>query len=196
MFQALRTMRESIQVIGLSGKAGVGKDYIANHIRHRCHQSMTLAFADQIKIHAMIHHQLTFHDVYETKSSETRALLQQTGTEQGRQTVGEDIWLKYLHAWMEVHYHRNHIRTFIITDVRFPNEVDFIHSFPHSSVLRIVAPERNQARLSNEKATSAIASHASETALDDTTMFDSILFNDPKDDLAIQLEQYILPFEK
>lgn len=191
-----RVLKPMIQVIGLSGKAGVGKDYIASQLRHRCPNSICLAFADQIKIQAMVQHGLSYNDVYETKTSATRQLLQTTGTEQGRNTIDKDIWLKYLHGWMEVHHHRNHISTFIITDVRFPNEIDFIHTFPHSAVYRVVAPVRNQQRLSIENATSTISSHASETALDTSTAFDHILYNDPHNDLDAQLACLTLPFEQ
>ena len=178
------------RVIGLSGKAGVGKDFAAQWIHERVGKSMIVAFADQLKINTMMKHSLYFEDVFVNKNKHTRQLLQKTGTEEGRNVYGKDVWLRYMRAWMSLHNQRMGIETFIITDCRFPNEVEFVKSFPKSLTIRIEAPERNKQRLMDEKSYTEtdVTKHSSECALDDKEdMFDYILKNDPDDCLHTQL---------
>lgn len=49
------------------------------------------------------------------------------GTEEGRDVYGENIWIKITETWIETVNLRG-ITRFIIPDVRFQNEVDWIKS--------------------------------------------------------------------
>lgn len=178
------------RVIGLSGKAGVGKDFVAKWIHSKIDNSMIVAFADQLKVNTLIQHSLLYEDVFEKKSKEVRKLLQQTGTEQGRNIHGQDIWLRYMETWMKLHHERMGITTFIITDCRFQNEVEFVKQFENSTSIRIIAPKRNEQRLMEEKSNedSSILLHSSECSLDDKEdLFDYCLYNNPNEDIYRQL---------
>lgn len=169
-------------IIGVSGKMGTGKNYIAEHIitpfirEHLKQQNIIeLAFADQIKVNAMVKHGLTI-DALSHKTSYVRGILQKEGTEEGRDKMGENIWVDYLSKWIDLHQSRG-VKAFIITDVRFKNEVEFIKK-RGGKVIRVEAPQRNTERLKAEKNTSNIRTHRSETELDDYKTFDLVVDND------------------
>lgn len=193
-------------IIGLCGKMGVGKDYIAtkyiipfieSNLKQRCLQ---LALADQIKVSVMSKKGVPYEDVYVQKTNETRRLLQQEGTENGRNTIGKDIWVKYLDSWCKVFSARG-IDHFVICDVRFKNEIDYIKS-RNGVIIKVVAPQRNEKRLTEESCGNnnvyvKMKEHESERDLDDLSddAFDIVLNNEPGslkvDQLWSQLQQKI-----
>ena len=172
--------------IGISGKMGTGKDYITNNIikpyienelKKTC---LIMSFADMIKINLMVHHNKSLEELYfGSKTPETRQLLQEEGTEKGRNLYGEDIWIKYLYNWGLLHINRG-IDIILIPDVRFKNEYNFLQSI-NAIIFRINAPNRNEIRLrkesGNEEEYNKIKNHISETDLDDIE-FKNIINND------------------
>ena len=115
---------KTVEIFGFSGKLGTGKDFLANALNNMLPAVPTLflALADQLKIEAIVKGGLSRDKVYGKKDEETRKVLQELGTSQGRDKYGEDIWINYLTEWMIQHVNRG-IRRFFITDVRFSNEV-------------------------------------------------------------------------
>lgn len=177
-----------MRIIGISGKAGSGKDYIAeNYIKKLFPNSLTLAFADQIKINCMVKYNLSVEEVYGNKTQKVREQLQQEGTENGRDMIDADIWCKYLKAWIDMYRYKNNIETFIITDVRFENEAKFIQQLG-GVVIRVHAPKRNAERYILENLNKQQLEHSSETSLD-TFHFEHIIYNDPENDVCQQFEK-------
>lgn len=80
-------------------------------------------------------------------SSELRTLMQRLGTEVGRDTFGTNFWVDQALVGIED-------MDIVVTDVRFPNEVDAIRE-RGGEVWRITRP-----------GVTAVNSHASETAID------------------------------
>lgn len=191
-------------IIGVTGKLGSGKDYITNNvivpvIKRLSYRYLQCAFADQIKINVMTKNNISYSDVYENKTPESRQLLQREGTEVGR---GQDsnIWVKFLDNWINVHNSRG-IEVFIVSDARFKNEYDFVKNEGTNVMIRVVAPNRNKERLldesrGNESVYKKISEHASECDLDDfsNNKFDMIILND-KDDV-VNIEELQYKFEK
>lgn len=188
-------------VIGVSGKLGCGKDYITNHVIMPVIEKMgcrylQCAFADQIKINVMTKNNISYEDVYENKTPDSRRLLQVEGTEVGR-IQDKNIWVKYLDNWIKVHENRG-INVYIISDVRFKNEYYYVKGeYRIGLMLRVIAPNRNKERLLREskgddELLSKISSHASECDLDDFTndMFDMIVSNDTTDIVNIDDLKY------
>jgi phosphomevalonate kinase len=179
-------------IIGIAGKMGSGKDYIAskyiipyveNILKHKILQ---LSLADQIKVNVMTKLNKSFDEVYINKTDETRCLLQREGTELGRDLLGDDIWIKYLSNWIKVFKNRG-IDTIILADLRFKNEIDWIKS-QNGLVIKVVASKRNNQRLINEcnnniEIFNKLKNHISECDLDDLneSNFDFIIKNDPED---------------
>jgi hypothetical protein len=184
-------------IIGLCGKMGVGKDYIAakyiipiieQKMKQRCLQ---LSFADQIKANVMTKNNISYEDVYVRKTDETRRLLQREGTENGRNIIGKDIWIKYFDNWCKIFTERG-IDHFISCDVRFCNEIEYIKNMK-GIIIKVEAPSRNQSRLMQEskgdlEIYNRIKSHVSECNLDDLddSVFDIIIKNE-KDELDAEM---------
>ena len=176
-------------LIGICGKLGSGKDYVASKYIIPYLQSkyglscLRLSFADQIKVNVMTMYNATYEDVYIKKTVDSRRLLQREGTELGRNILGKDIWIKYYDAWAKVHLSRG-TDVIVASDVRFVNEVTYIKE--HGGVLvKVIAPMRNEQRLQQESGGNmerynAIRNHSSECDLDnlDNNTFDVVLCND------------------
>jgi hypothetical protein len=179
-------------LIGIIGKMGAGKDYIAsNYIIPFIEESldrkvMSFCFADQLKVNVMTKHNIEYKDVYVEKTSATRRLLQIEGTERGRNVFGQDHWVHYFSNWVDVFSHKGY-QDIVVTDVRFKNEAEFIQN-RNGILIKIVAPTRNSTRLHNEskgdpQVYEKLKGHVSECDLDDYSdqNFDAIVCNDIHD---------------
>jgi dephospho-CoA kinase len=188
-------------VIGVTGKLGSGKDYITNHviipvIEKIKYRYLQFAFADQIKVNVMTKNNISYNDVYENKTPESRQLLQNEGTEVGRMQ-DRNIWVKYMDNWMNVHENRG-VSLYIISDVRFKNEYEFVKNNKSMGIIvKVVAPKRNEDRLlkesrGDEYVYQKISSHASECDLDDynNDKYDMVIENDTTDIIIIEELQY------
>lgn len=178
-------------IIAISGKMGSGKDYITENIiipSLKGKRVSKIAFADQIKVNVATRNNIPLEKlVGGDRSAEHRRLLQIEGTEEGRMKYGEDIWVKTVENWIKLRKMRDNIDVFIITDCRFPNEVDWVKS-QGGKVIRVNAPKRTARRMAEESKgdpaiLSMISGHLSETALDDYP-FDHVIDNDPGDEIS------------
>lgn len=171
------------KIIGISGKMGVGKNYytrfLVEYLKSKGESVIELAFSDQLKINALISNDgLLRNNVYLKKTNESRIMLQQEGTEKGRDVHGYDIWVRYLSEWMYLFQQRG-FEYFVISDVRFKNEANFILN-RKGCLIRINAPELNKVRLENEYSPEKcleIKEHLSETELDSFESFSIQLTN-------------------
>ena len=109
-------------------------------------------------------------DVAKVEYPEIRQLLQRMGTEVGRGIYGESFWVDRVLAQIEPG------QNYVITDVRFPNEVEAVRSVG-GVIYRIY-----------REGVGAVNGHISDTGVDDLEI-DGILLNDG--DLA-DLEQKVL----
>ena len=163
---------------------GVGKDYIARNViqpfiesRFPTERCISLAFADQLKINTIMKHNVPFESVFLKKNDQTRSLLQREGTENGRNKFGKDLWIRYTHNWIDVWKSRG-FTTFLLTDVRFCNEIDWIHN-QGGVVIRVEAPNRSRAKYEQEFGkVSGDQFHQSEIELDNKECFDLVVNND------------------
>lgn len=185
-------------IIGVSGKLGSGKDFITTNVilpileKHK-QRYLQLNFADQIKINVMTKNGIEYNDVYLCKTEKSRRLLQTEGTEVGR-TADKDIWVNYLDNWIKV-FNARSINTFVVSDVRFRNEFDYIKN-SGGIMIKIVAPKRNHSRLLQEsngdqETYDKISTHRSECDLDllSNDMFQSVIYNDTEDPFdVVQLQ--------
>ncbi len=197
----LITMNKRV-VIGVTGKLGSGKDYITNNvivpvIEKINYRYLQCAFADQIKVNVMTKNNISYSDVYENKTPESRQLLQNEGTEVGREQ-DRNIWVKFLDNWINVHHNRG-VNVYVISDARFKNEYDFVKN--EGIMIKVVAPNRNQERLLKESrgdnsVYKKISQHASECDLDDfpNDKYDMVIYNDT--DNIVDLDELKIEFEK
>lgn len=115
---------------------------------------------------------------YEDKTPYSRLLLQIYGTEIFRERVDDLYWVKTV----ENRFLESDNEICIVTDVRFPNEIEYFRSKNYEMlVLRVT--RTNRVNSFNEE-------HYSETALDDYSKFDSIIVNDGTlEELNVKVKQ-------
>ena len=145
-------------LIGMNGRAGTGKDFIAKN----CLQDyFKIALADHFKVDVVRKGNFTFEEVFHTKPKHVRDRLQKIGTEEGRDVYGDLVWITALESWMRIISERNQISKYVITDVRFDNEAEWILS-KGGIVIRI---DSNRSREGIDDETSK---HSSESGISDS----------------------------
>jgi hypothetical protein len=155
-----------VTIAGLAGYARSGKNFIASSY-FVPRGFLPISFADHFKVDAVVRDGAPMKEVFfGDKSPATRHMLQQRGTEEGRNVYGEDIWVKTLEAWTATHVSKGWYR-FVVTDVRFPNEAKWIKDMG-GEVYRV----HGRGGL-----VGGAERHVSETALDDYDGFDAHLDN-------------------
>jgi len=181
-----------VKLIGLSGRKRVGKNLAAQYIRDILHKkdphllTGEAGFANGVKYvaaEALSINRVTF---FEDESKEKlfrigkdteltgREILQKVGTELFRVGMCDDFWV---HRLMKVISDQPDF-FMVVTDVRFPNEVDVIEA-AGGIVIRL------------NRDTGLKDNHISETALDNYSFKRSIYNNGTKEALRIALEDLI-----
>jgi len=189
-----------VEIIGLLGHQGVGKNYISEKILPTILSKknyVVLAFADHFKIDCISKHNADYNKVFGEKDFETRRLLQLCGTEEGRNKYGFDIWVKTMLNWVKVLSSRG-VERFIISDVRFENEIEWIKSLG-GIIIKIEAPERYKQRLINEtngdeEKMKEIMNHYSEINIDIIKNYDILIHNDFNNNINNELKEKLIKF--
>lgn len=171
---------KKIKIVGINGKAGSGKDFIADAFYS---DYFRISFADHFKCDVVGKGKYTYEQVFVTKEPEVRKNLQIIGTEEGRDVFGENVWINCVSAWIRTIYEKNKISKFIVADVRFDNEAEFINDIG-GYVLKIQSDRENKNMDSESK------SHSSESGINDKHIIAEIINNKVTtvDDLRIQLD--------
>ena len=175
------------KIIGLSGKLGSGKNYIAEKIIAPYvadkYNILIIGFGDQVKQELYARNpELTYDVLYDYKTHESRQQLQQYATENGRDKYNQNMWIRGLDMQIETFQRRSCKDTLvIICDVRFINEAEYIKN-KNGILFRIEASKRTQLRHwkeagGNLQIHQLISKHQSEIDLDKYT-FDHIIKND------------------
>lgn len=171
-------------LIGLSGKAGAGKDTAGKFLcdRYRC---LHYYFAKPLKEGAKIMFALTDEQienkekVIEPWGMSPRKLYQRLGTEVGR-GIDVNIWVKNA----EMFVRQNAGFTVVITDVRFSNEAFWIHN--RGGVVINIVREQNDIKENK---------HSSEDGLKpddiDLTIYNNGTIGDMCNELTYHVQQGI-----
>lgn len=155
-------------IIGITGLAGAGKDTV-RQILEENHAYQGMAFADGIRamlgelLHMVGADQAYMHrrDLKESRipqlDASYRQLAQMLGTEFGR-AISDDFWVRVTAERMRLG--RRKSARWVISDVRFPNEVDFIRK-QGGAIWRIERPgiEPVRAHISEHHANTLPADH-------------------------------------
>lgn len=173
-------------LIGLTGYAQSGKDTVAEYLVEN-YGYRRVAFADPLREALYrLDPKVTIADMVgvslkvavdglgwenvKVDSAEVRGMLQRMGTEVGREMFGQNFW---------VNLAMNGVSKFdkvVFTDVRFPNEYKSIKE-REGIVWRV-----------ERLGVGAVNGHASETAMDDIRVDETILNNSTKDDLFATID--------
>ena len=157
-------------IVGLSGKARSGKGAVASRLTGM-HGFVEAAFADKLKSCCKAIFRLTDNQLYgDAKDIEDsfwedtpRNILQKVGTECLRMGYRGDVWIKAL----EREIHANPGVNFVVSDCRFPNELEAIKAWG-GKLVRIERPGGPQIETGQ---------HASEVASDAWTAWDYAIVN-------------------
>ena len=126
-----------MQLIGLTGRAGCGKDTVADFLCET-HGFVQIALADPLRdgLKAMLGltaEQLHRRDLKESPvdwiGRSPRTLLQTLGTEWGRELVAPDLWLRVAERRIEQIKAAPpilHVAGIVVSDIRYENEADWL----------------------------------------------------------------------
>jgi hypothetical protein len=168
-----------MRLIGMTGRKRSGKDTVGAYLRME-HGFAQESFAKPLKeavryIYGWGHEHLdgSLKEVVDPYWQTTpRAVLQFLGTEIGRQ-LDANIWVKSLQRRLEsIQTGSGGPTSFVITDVRFPNEAAAIKSWG-GFVVDVVRPQAPEALADGRD-----SDHPSETALDLYADWDGVIIND------------------
>jgi len=169
-------------IIGVSGKIGSGKDTFGNYFIDIMKQKYNInyenkKFADNLKLITTI---LTGVSIEDTASRDGKLkllpewnltvgeILQILGTDAIRNHLHPDAWVLSLFST----YNSDNCN-WIITDVRFKNEANYIKQ-KNGILIRLIGDPCNCNKNEHRNLT-----HQSEIDLDDYTMFDYVYYNKP-----------------
>lgn len=169
----LSLLNKNVKIIGLHGRAGSGKDFIASNCLS---DYFKVALANHFKIDIVRKHIFTYEEVFETKPSHVRHRLQQIGTEEGRDVYGENVWCDALEAWMHQINLSNNISRFVVADLRFDNEAEWVKSL--GGVVIKVQSDRGRSGMDE-----TALKHSSEKGIDES-LIDNFVINDEGTDIA------------
>jgi hypothetical protein len=164
-------------VVGLCGRAGAGKNTVAEFLRD--YGFCQIAFADPIydaieAITGLGKSSLSDRVVKETPiewlgGKSPRRLLQLLGTEFGRQMISDDVWISLLLRRVKNMIQAGHHKI-AITDVRFDNEAEAIRDRLGGIVVEVVRGSLGPGL------EAAAASHSSERGVS-RRLIDSVIEN-------------------
>ncbi len=147
-------------LLGVSGKLGVGKNYVTeNYLVPKLIKRLStdeiqyvpyfFSFGTQVKVDLYSRDTsstLNYSNLFIKKTSYSRETLQQYATENGRDKYRKDMWIRAVDMWIKVqesnleivnkHLSRKLIPIFVVEDVRFENEYEYIKS--NSGILVLV----------------------------------------------------------
>jgi len=147
------------RLIGITGKAGVGKDTFANYL-NACVNFERYSFAGPLKdaccllfgwTRQQIDHDRVFKEAIDPRwGFSPRRAMQLMGTEYGREMLRDDIWVHMA----QVRLNETAAPGLMITDVRFQNEADWIR-LNKGVLIHVTRPESTE-----------VPTHASEAGVD------------------------------
>lgn len=156
--------KNNFPVVGLLGKFNSGKGTAANLFADCGFKAMALA--DPIKQLLWEHFFVPRKELWgpsENRSERTRKMLQHLGTDFGRH-FDPEVWIKKLHANIRWVHQKEQVKGIVVTDVRFPNEAQYLVDNMDALIIRIDRPDNNRYK------DQALQKHSSETCIDEVPL--------------------------
>lgn len=152
-------------IIGLTGRAGAGKDYTYKWLADQGYRVLRFAWADNLKreVEAVLADNMHLPALWNKPyPPEVRALLQWWGTDL-RRSEDPQYWINKMKGQLSPFIEGGHSedQAAVITDVRFPNEADAVRDLG-GTIIRIWAPTN----VRKERLGKLPPEHASELSMD------------------------------
>ncbi len=160
----------TFNLVALCGKSGSGKDYIADkYFVPYGYKKFSISTIG--KTFLIGRGLATYEDLFVNKSSAIRSLMQTEFTKNGRDVYGQDVWIKSTLELLKILHLNWNINNFILPDVRFINEFNYIKK-SGGNIYRIIS--NNDSILSTDQ-----QKHSSEQELENISLclFDGIIYN-------------------
>ncbi|WP_043309539.1 deoxynucleotide monophosphate kinase [Pseudomonas sp. ML96] len=174
-------------LIGLAGRARVGKDTVARYLA--AHLTLiSYAFADPLKqaLASMFHLTASQLDGAEKEQplpwlgKSPRELMQRLGTEWGRNQVHPQLWLLLAELNLQLlAEHDQAMKGVVIRDVRFDNEAEWVRS-KGGVILHITRPDADE-----------VAHHSSESGVRRCASDFALVNDGTLNDLYDELDRFI-----
>lgn len=145
-------MNTQIPILGITGKARVGKDTFADVLVSK-HGFVKLSFATPIREMISVLTGLTLEqlsdgslkeEVIDVFGKSPRQMMQSLGTQWGRDMIRRDLWLRLLENKVQQLQLDSAVRGIVIADVRFDDEAFFIRDQLEGIVIQINRPDTIQ----------------------------------------------------
>lgn len=171
-------------IILIAGSAQAGKDTTAIMLKNRLNKALHINFADYLKF--ICEKYFNWNGI---KDVDGRQILQHVGTSIVR---SEDplFWVRTVDNFIKIF--KRHFDYFIVSDARFPNEIEFFENKYYDKVItiKIIRPNFDNGLTEEQKM------HESETALNNF-VFDYTIFNDSDlSSLNLKVDKFIEDFLK
>jgi hypothetical protein len=182
------------QIIGITGKAGSGKDTAVEMFLKTCEHpvSQRLAFADGVKHSAAAIFREPLGKFYNHKQDISdlwgityRDMLQKLGTDFARDMIDKDFWVKWLDA--KLGDTPDTVGLIFITDVRFDNEAQWIRK--HGGIVVEIIRDGHATLTSLEEM------HSSENGIDESLIDYKIVNRDSLESLGGKMEKVLIEAE-
>ncbi len=168
-----------MRIFLVAGKAGSGKNEVANIIKENLDKTVVTAFSKYIKLFAL---ELTDWDGKDI--SKPREYLQNMGDR--LRAIDEDFLTKRLLEDILV-YESVGIENVVISDVRLVHEIEYFKKLDKYQVVAIrVNSDSSKRMLSDDE-----KNHHTETALDTYLYFDYVLNNDYSQNLKNEIKEIL-----
>lgn len=168
-----------MRIFLIAGKAGSGKNEVANIIKDTLGNSVVTSFSKYIKLFTL---ELTDWDGRDI--TKPREFLQNMGDK--LRAINEDFLTKRILDDIKV-YEKEGITNVIISDVRLVHEVEY---FKNLDVFDVIAIRVNSNE-SKRKLTNDEMNHHTELELDTYQGFDYVIENNFNDDLKMQVKEIL-----
>lgn len=156
-------------ILGLTGKAGAGKNTVARILAELYAPVVEVSFAAKLKQSFAALMDCDVETLERSKNDPSkqyafiitrgadfplvasigtvREMLQRYGTEAHRDIFGADFWLD---AALPVHAHYDETTIYVVTDVRFPNEVERVRALG-GKIARVDGPDTDTGTHASER---------------------------------------------
>lgn len=168
-----------MKIFLIAGKAGSGKNEVANIIKETLSNSVVTSFSKYIKLFTL---ELTDWDGRDI--TKPREYLQNMGDK--LRAIDKDFLTKRILEDIEV-YKREGISNVIVSDVRLVNEIEYFKNLNKFDVIAI----RVNSKESKRKLTNDEMNHHTELELDTYQGFDYVIENNFNDDLKKEVEEIL-----